>query len=100
MTTLLHEFGGCVGTAFGHFLLGSYNFLVMACGSCVKWPSEVNCKHLPHRICQFASAQMMIRRRGGTGVNFFVLLEIVMRVGTYVHTSPEILRKCLFRALR
>ena len=29
-----------VGTAFGHFLLGSYNFMVMALGSCVKWPLE------------------------------------------------------------
>ena len=28
----------CVGTAFGHFLLGSHNFMVMALGSCVKWP--------------------------------------------------------------
>jgi hypothetical protein len=24
--------------AFGHFLLGSHNLLVMALGSCVKWP--------------------------------------------------------------
>jgi hypothetical protein len=28
----------CVGTAFGHFLLGSHNFIVMALDSCVKWP--------------------------------------------------------------
>jgi hypothetical protein len=29
----------CVGTtAFGHFLLGSQNFIVTALGSCVKWP--------------------------------------------------------------
>jgi hypothetical protein len=28
-----------VGTAFGHFLLGSHNLRVMALGSCVKWPS-------------------------------------------------------------
>jgi hypothetical protein len=28
----------CVGTmAFGHFLLGSRNFMVTALGSCVKW---------------------------------------------------------------
>ena len=24
--------------AFGHFLLGSHNFMVTALGSCVKWP--------------------------------------------------------------
>ena len=24
--------------AFGYFLLGSHNFMVMALGSCVKWP--------------------------------------------------------------
>ena len=34
-TTLLWK---CVGTAFGHFLLGSHNFVVRALGSCVKWP--------------------------------------------------------------
>ena len=28
----------CVGTVFGHFLLGSHNFMVIALGSCVKWP--------------------------------------------------------------
>ena len=27
----------CVGTAFGHFLLGSHNFTVAALGSCAKW---------------------------------------------------------------
>ena len=31
-------FRRCVGTAFGHFLLGSHNYMVMALGSCVKWP--------------------------------------------------------------
>ena len=31
-------FWRCVGTAFGHFLLGSHNFMVTAPGSCVKWP--------------------------------------------------------------
>jgi hypothetical protein len=28
----------CLGTAFGHFLLGSHNFTVTAFGLCVKWP--------------------------------------------------------------
>ena len=28
----------CLGTAFGHFHLGSHNFMVTALGSCVKWP--------------------------------------------------------------
>ena len=31
-------FWRCVGTTFGHFLLGSHNFMVTALGSCVKWP--------------------------------------------------------------
>ena len=35
--TTLHDFG-CLGTAFGHFLSGSHEFMVMALGSCVKWP--------------------------------------------------------------
>jgi hypothetical protein len=33
-------FWKCVGTAFGHFLLGSNNFMVTALGSCVKWPLD------------------------------------------------------------
>ena len=36
--TTRHDFGGVLGTAFGHFLLGSHNFMVMAFGLCVKWP--------------------------------------------------------------
>ena len=39
--TTLHGFGGVLRTAFGHFLLGSHNFVVMALGSCVKWPSLI-----------------------------------------------------------
>jgi hypothetical protein len=35
--TTLHDFGGGLGTAFGHFLLGSHNFMVTALGSFVKW---------------------------------------------------------------
>ena len=31
-------FWRCDGTAFGHFHLGSHNFMVVALGSCVKWP--------------------------------------------------------------
>jgi hypothetical protein len=31
-------FWRCVGTAFGHFLLGSHNFTVTALGSCAQWP--------------------------------------------------------------
>ena len=27
----------CLGTAFGHLLLGSHNLMVTALGSCVKW---------------------------------------------------------------
>ena len=29
-----------LGTAFGHFLLGSHNFMVTALGSCMKWPLD------------------------------------------------------------
>ena len=32
------RFWRCAGMAFGHFLLGSHNVMVMALGSCVKWP--------------------------------------------------------------
>ena len=31
-------FWRCLGMAFGHFLLDSHNFMVMALGSCAKWP--------------------------------------------------------------
>ena len=31
-------FRRCLGTAFGHFLMGSHNFMVTTLGSCVKWP--------------------------------------------------------------
>ena len=37
----LHDVGGCVGTAFGHFLVGSHRFMVTALGSCV-WRSGPN----------------------------------------------------------
>jgi hypothetical protein len=36
--TTLHDFTECLGMAFGHFLVGSHNFMVTALGSCVKWP--------------------------------------------------------------
>ena len=36
--TTLHDFGWCLGTAFGHFVLGCHYFMVTALGSCVKWP--------------------------------------------------------------
>jgi hypothetical protein len=35
-------FWRCVGMAFGHFLLGSHNFMVTALGSCVKWTLDVH----------------------------------------------------------
>ena len=38
-------FGRCVGTAFGHFPLGSHNFMVTALGSCVKWPLICTTRH-------------------------------------------------------
>jgi hypothetical protein len=38
--------------AFGHFLLGSRNFMVRALGSCVKWPLDVVmwCGHGPSSV--------------------------------------------------
>jgi hypothetical protein len=44
LVTTLHDLGGGLGTTFGHFLLGSHNFVVTALGSCVKWPS--NSRHI------------------------------------------------------
>jgi hypothetical protein len=45
--TTLHDFGRCLGTALGRFILGFHNFMVMALGSCVKWPlnPETTVKH-------------------------------------------------------
>ena len=40
-------FWRCLGMAFGHFLLGSHNFMVMALGSCVKWPQVSNSRPQP-----------------------------------------------------
>ena len=31
-------FWRCLGTTFGHFLMGPHNFMVTTLGSCVKWP--------------------------------------------------------------
>ena len=33
------RFCRCLGTACGHFLMGSHNFMVTTLGSCVNWPS-------------------------------------------------------------
>ena len=38
--TTLHNFES-LGTACGHSLLNSHNFMVTALGSCVKWPLDV-----------------------------------------------------------
>ena len=43
-------FWRCVGMAFGHFLLGSHNFMVKALGSCVKWP-------LAYYLCIFSDTR-------------------------------------------
>ena len=42
--TTLHDFGRCVGTTFGRFLLGSHNSMVTALGLCVKWPFVYSAK--------------------------------------------------------
>jgi len=36
--TTLHDLGSVSGRSWDTFLLGSHNFVVMALGSCVKWP--------------------------------------------------------------
>ena len=36
VTSHLHDFGGEIGTTFGHFLLGSHDLMVTALGSCVE----------------------------------------------------------------
>ena len=41
VTTCTIWFWGCVGTAFGRFLLGSHDFVVTVLGSCVKGPSTI-----------------------------------------------------------
>ena len=46
----LHDLGGCVGTAFGHFLVGSHNFMVTALDSCVKWPLKCPQYIAPHTL--------------------------------------------------
>ena len=38
LVTALHDFGGVLRRPLGHFLLGPHNVMVMALGSCVKWP--------------------------------------------------------------
>ena len=46
----------CVGTAFGHFLLGSHNFMVTALGSFVTWPqvTAIACTQFQHGTLQAA----------------------------------------------
>ena len=47
-------FWRCLGTTFGHFLLGYHNFMVTARGSCVKWPllyAHIFFKILAKRMC-------------------------------------------------
>ena len=36
--TTLHDFGGVLGWTLDTFFFSSHNFIVMALGSCVKWP--------------------------------------------------------------
>ena len=45
-------FWGCVRMAFGHFLLGSHNFMVTALGSCVKWRL--------HQFCSMCHVTLLI----------------------------------------
>ena len=51
--TTPHEVGGVLEQAFGHFLLGSHNFMVSALGSCVKWP--LSYIDLDRRVCPYNS---------------------------------------------
>ena len=43
--------------AFGHFLLGSHNFMVTSLGSCVKWPSI--CTIQSHMVKMVACYQLI-----------------------------------------
>jgi hypothetical protein len=36
--TTLHDFGGVLGRPLDNFISGSHDFMVIALGSCVKWP--------------------------------------------------------------
>ena len=46
--------------AFGHFVLGSHNFMVAALGSCVKWPISVHEYHLP-LVCSKISSSCILK---------------------------------------
>ena len=53
--TTLHDFGGVLGLAFEHFLLGNHNFMVINLGSYVKWPLVIEnpncCLKLVSCVC-------------------------------------------------
>ena len=63
-------FWRCVGTAFGHFLLGSHNFMVTALGSCVKLPTPLDDKITCHLQQCMQSCHMcpFITAKAGVGV--------------------------------
>jgi hypothetical protein len=56
--TTLHDRGGVLGLAFGHFLWSSHSFMVTTLGSCVEWPlsvidPSVAKSNLLHMVCSF-----------------------------------------------
>ena len=51
--TTPHDLEDVVGTAFGHFLLGSHNPVVTALGSCVKWPYIFHLTTIPKHLIQY-----------------------------------------------
>ena len=54
-------FWRCVETAFGHYLLGSQNFMVTALSSCVKWPIvHVSGDHWSKHECLYTNSWSLV----------------------------------------
>ena len=65
---------------FGHFHLGSHNFIVTALGSCVKWPSKKDKNHgfegLCVRIALLLDIILECRERGGAYSRLWANMKI------------------------
>ena len=85
-------FWQCLGTDFGHFLLGSYNFTVTALGSCVKWPSPkyLNFKHTHSiRIIYRYVSEVMVWSNGINSV-----LSFFCTCCAYLHIEGSSFMEC------
>ena len=69
-------FWGCLGTTFGHFLLGSHNFMVIALGSCVKVAliQEANVLNLTSSLCILKSTYISIQEKSSYEQHWYLLL--------------------------